>query len=168
MTVLEPVINYIHTLTRPTVTLPEILDGTGRPRKPVLRVMDRLCRDGYVEEQDDNREQRTYRQSGPSRRNPTWKILRKPLVDHYTPRPKKNALRDKMWRVIRATRRFTRSDVKRLSGAGTGSVTDFTQLLEAHGVIRQIGKDSHQKVYLLVRDPGAKRPIFPEVKNDAQ
>ena len=56
----------------------------------------------------------------------------------------------------------------RLSGCSEGSATDYTQLLEHHGYIRKIGKDGHLKVYMLVNDPGPKRPVTPEVKKNAQ
>ena len=53
---------------------------------------------------------------------------------------------------------------RHLESAGIGSVTDYTKLLEHYGFIRCIGKDSHQKVYMLIKDPGPVRPVTPEVK----
>lgn len=164
MTVLEPVITFIYGLTRSKITLDDLIEGTGRPRKPIIRVMDRLVKGGFVSEVEDTKVKRGYKDYGPAKRNPTWEIITKPMIESFTPRPNKNALRDKMWRLIRARRRFTRRELIRLSGASLGSATDFTQLLVKHKFIRTTGKDGHQNVYMLIKDPGPTRPVTPEVK----
>lgn len=164
MTVLEPVIGFLQTYCRKSITLDQIIEGAERPRKPVLRVMDRLAKEGYLLETADSTIQRGYSQFGKDLRNPTWKILKKPLLVNFAPRPKKNALRDCMWRLIRARRRFTRRELSRLSGASQGSCGDYTKLLEKHGFLRVTGNDGHQKVFMLIKDPGPTRPATPEVK----
>jgi hypothetical protein len=164
MTVLEPVIQFLLDYKRKTVTLTQVMDGAERPRKPVLRVMDRLVREGYLEEIEDNKIPPRLGECGRDRRNPTWKIITKPLLDIARPCPQKRTVRDRIWQLIRSRRRVTRAEIKRLASASLGSVEDFTQLLERDGYLRVIGKDGHQKVYLLVKDPGPTRPVLKENK----
>lgn len=169
MTVLEPVIQFLMGYRGKVVRLEQVISGADRPRKPVLRVMDRLVREGNLEEIADDKIQPAYGEVGRARRNPTWKIIEKPILEEFLPKPTRDTVRDKMWRLIRARRRFTRRELMRLSGASLGSCEDFTQLLKRDGYLRVTGKDSRQQVYMLVKDPGPKRPAIPEVKKeDAQ
>lgn len=167
MTVLEPVVQFLRSYTGKKITLSQVMDGAERPRKPVLRVMDRLVREGYLEEIEDTPIPARLGEFGKDRRNPTWTILAAPLSNITPKRPKKRTIRDKMWHLMRSRRRFTRSEIQRLAGAGVSSVEDFTKLLERDCYLRAIGKDGHQKVYLLVKDPGPTRPALKEHKEDA-
>lgn len=162
MTVLEPVIDWLITSKRKKITLDQIIKGAGRPRKPVLRVMDRLVREGYAEEITNGKDALAYGEVGPMRRNPTWKILKKPLSSRPTHPTKERNIRDRIWKTIRDLRRFTRKQLKRLTGSPVGSIQGYTKLLEHHGYIRQIGKDCREKVFLLVKNPGPTRPILKE------
>lgn len=164
MTVLEPIIQYLSTLPLSTITLKKITQGAGRPRKPVLRVMDRLAREGYLEEIADTPDPRVYRQYGRDLRNPTWKILKSPLLEDFVPRPERNTDRDKMWRVIRAKRRFSKAELERIAEVKEGNCSSYVNLLLHHGFLRKIAKDGRQQVYLLIKDPGPKRPVTPERK----
>lgn len=163
MTVLEPVIEFLMNLAvGKLVSLEQVISGADRPRKPVLRVMDRLVREGNLEEVEDNKVQPKFGEVGRARRNPTWRILEKPILEDFIPKPKRLTVRDKMWRLIRARRRFTRSELIRLSGAKLGSCEDYTKMLVRDGYLKVIGKDGHSQVYMLVKDPGPKRPAISE------
>jgi len=164
MTVLEPVIQYLMEYSGKTVSLDQVITGADRPRKPVLRVMDRLVREGKLTEISDNPELKGYGVGGKPLRNPTWRIIEKPILKEFIPRPKRITVRDRMWRIIRARRRFTRRELRRLAEATIGSCEDFTQLLAKSGYLRVIGKDSHEQVYMLVKDPGPVRPVTREVR----
>lgn len=169
MTVLEPVIQFLMDYQGKRVSLAEVISGANRPRKPVLRVMDRLVLEGHLLEVADTPEMRGYGEGGRALRNPTWQILSKPILENFIARPKKITVRDRMWRLIRARKRFTRRELGRLSGATLGSCEDFTQALTKGGYLRVIGKDSQQHVYMLVKDPGPTRPVTREAKkNHAQ
>lgn len=165
MTVLEPVSQFLVDYTGKKVSLETVIKGAKRPRKPVLRVMDRLVREGCLEEVADNRAQLQYGEVGPRRRNPTWRILRKP-VDVACLAPRRRTLRDRMWQIIRARRRFTRKELQRLACASVGSTEDFTKLLVRHGYLRVIGKDHKAYVFMLINDPGPRRPQLKEKAND--
>lgn len=161
MTVLEPVVGFLTSYRGDTVTLAAVITGADRPRKPVLRVLDRLVREGCLEEINDDPIANRYGESGRLKRNPTWRIIKKPIA--VNPKsPKRRTVRDRIWSLIRARRRFTRKELVRLCQASLGSVEDFTQLLERHGYIKVIGKDGRQKVYMLVKDVGPKRPVLAE------
>jgi hypothetical protein len=164
MTVLEPIIEFLQGYCRKKITLGQLLSGVERPRKPILRVMDRLVKEGNLEEIEDNKIAPVFGECGRNRRNPTWLIIEKPLMDEFVPRPSRTTLRDKMWRLIRSRRRFSKRDLMRFTGCKEGSATDYTKLLEHYGYIRTTGKDGHLKVYMLIKDPGPKRPVTPEVK----
>ena len=168
MTVLEPVVAFLQGCTRKTVTLGQVVAGSDRPRRPVLRVMDRLVRDGYLEEIEDNPVRQDARVGGKSQRNPTWRILTRPVPEEFIPMAPHVTMRDRMWRLIRAKRRFTLVEIMRLAASSEGAAKDFIELLAAHGFLRMIGKDGHRHVYMLIKDPGVKRPPTPEVRKDAQ
>lgn len=159
---MEPIILFLTGWKKKEITLPQLMAGANRPRKPVLRVMDRLAREGYVTEVADDKIKPGWGEFGRRRRNPTWRIDKKPT--YAPPVPKRLTVRDKMWRIIRARRRFTRRELMRLAASSTSSATDFTQLLHRHGYLRITGKDNKQHVYLLIKDPGPQRPILKEIK----
>lgn len=167
MTVLEPVIQFLMEYPGKKVSLEQVVSGADRPRKPVLRVMDRLTNEGHLVEIEDNSEMRRPGVGGRERRNPIWSIVEKPLLDNFVQRPRRITLRDKMWRLIRARRRFTRLELMRLAGVKLGTCERYTQMLARDGYIRVIGNDGHQKVYMLIKDPGPTRPAVREVNTHA-
>lgn len=163
MTVLEPVVRFLIEVEGKKITLEQVMNGAERPRKPVLRVLDRLVRDGYLKEIADNKVAPGLGEFGRDRRNPTWLIIKKPLAQKTVTRPNRRTVRDLMWQLMRARRRFTRSEIQRLGGVKNASAESFTKMLVKHGYLREIGKDSREKVFLLVKDAGPVRPRLKEV-----
>ncbi len=152
MTVLDPVIFFLQTSDRKKLTLAQVMDGVDCPRKPILRIMDKLAEEGYLEETGNNPVPRRYRESGPLKRNPTWKIVRD-LSERPAKRPNRLTVRQKIWRGIRLKKRnITRSYLIRTTGASLGSVEDVTQKLERDGVLKVTGRSGHKKVYALIED----------------
>lgn len=166
MTVLEPVVQFLQEYKGKRISLEQAIAGAERPRKPVLRVMDRLVREGYLEEIEDNKIHPALGEVGRERRNPTWRIIVKPLPEIAQRQPERRTLRDRMWQLIRSRRRFTRTELQRLTGIGRHSCDDYTKLLAKNGYLREIGKDGHEKVYLLIKDTGPQRPIVKEKIDD--
>jgi len=160
MTVLEPVVQYLRTYKGKKISLAQAIDGSERPRKPVLRVMDRLVREGYLEEIEDNPQMKHYGVGGPDQRNPTWRIISKPLAAIAKRRPKRRTVCDRIWQLIRARRRFTKKEIQRLADAGEDSVDKYIKLLEKNGYLRVTGRDGRLKVYLLIKDSGPIRPVL--------
>jgi hypothetical protein len=166
MTVLEPVVQFLRGFKGKKINLDQVMTGSERPRKPVLRVMDRLVREGYLEEIEDNHLMKGYGVGGPDLRNPTWRIITKPLAAIVPRRPKRHTVLDRIWLLIRARRRVTNPEIKRLANVSLASAEKYTQLLEQHGYLRMCGKDGHRKVFLLIKDPGPSRPMLKEACDD--
>lgn len=161
MTVLEPVINFILTCKGKKVSLDQVMVGAERPRKPTLRVMDRLVREGYLVEIADNKIRRVPAVGGRQPRNPVWKIIRPPQPPCI--KAKRRTSRDRIWQAIRMKRRFTRSEIRAITCASEGSIQDLVILLEREGYLRMIGRAATAKVYLLIKDVGPQRPHIPEL-----
>ncbi len=162
MTVLNQVVVYLLTCGRRKVTLDQVVAGVKLERKPVLRVLDKLAREGYLEEIEDNKLPKGYAEPGPYVQNPIFAVTRD-LTERPSKRPiSKNTGRDKIWRAIKQLRRgFTRSDLVRLSGASRGAVEDYTQMLHRDGHIKVVGQTGRQYRYNLASDE-LKRPKIKE------
>jgi len=161
MTVMDPVVFFLLTCDKSTVTLTQVVEGTGLERKPVLRVLDKLAGEGFLIETVDKKEAKGFAEPGPARQNPTWKIVRE-LTERPAKRPGRNTGRDKIWRAIRQLKRgFTRSDLVRLSGSARASVEEYTKLLERDGHLKVVGKTGRQLRYNMASE-SLKRPIVSE------
>lgn len=163
MTVLEPVLEWLVSCKLKKVTLIQIIENTGKPKKPILRVMDKLAREGYAEQVEDNKIQLRRGEFGKPRRNPTWKLNGEPLTDRPTRRPKRQTKRDQIWTAIRRQRVFTRKTLVRITGIKLASIETYTKILEREGYLKVKGNDGHQKVYTLkkgLRD--FSRPLLKE------
>lgn len=158
MTVLDPVVLYLLTCGKRKVTLEQVVAGVELERKPVLRVLDKLAREGYLEEIEDNKLPKGYAEPGPHVQNPTFGI-----VLDLTDRPKrtvaKDTGRDRIWRAIKQLQRgFTRSDLVRLTGSPRSAVDDYTKMLQRDGIIKVVGKSGQQHRYNLA-SAELKRPV---------
>ncbi len=165
MTVLEPVINYLTTLKKGVnITLTEVIGQAQRPRKPVLRVLDRLTREGFLDEISDEKIAPRFGEVGRCRRNPTWKLIDHPV--YVNPKsPKRRTHRDRIWKAMRDKRKFTRKDLVRVTGCSMASVESYTKLLEYHGIIRVLFQYRNLKTYVLPTGKATvKRPIVREIK----
>jgi hypothetical protein len=164
MTILEPLRGYIARRGLAHFSLAQAAEALDRPRRPLLRMLDTLTAEGYLILVKDEPVRPGLGERGPARRNPTWRVNPKKNVAKR-PRvqaPGGNTMRDKMWRLIRAQRRFTRSYLVRLVGCSAGSAEDFTALLEREGIIQRRGREGQENFYVLVKDPGVKRPRISE------
>lgn len=166
MTVLEPVLEWLISCELNKVTLSQLIENTGKPKKPLLRVMDKLVREGYAEEVEDNKIHLRYGEYGRPRRNPTWKLTGNPLAERPTRRPKRQTKRDQIWTAIRRQRIFTRKDLIRVTGITPSSIEMYTKILEREGYLRVKGNDGHQKVYTLTKGlRDVTRPLLKEHGN---
>ncbi|MEN8134297.1 MAG: hypothetical protein ABFS18_02005 [Thermodesulfobacteriota bacterium] len=163
MTILEPIRAFLAGYKGRKITLKQMLAAIDRPRRPVLRMLDQLAKEGYLAEIADNPTAPGQGECGRFRRNPTWRInSKKNISDRPTFKSRPHNLRDKMWTVIRARRRFTRTNLVILAGCGVGSAETYTLLLERDKIIRRIGKDGQEVLWMLVKDTGPKRPKVKE------
>jgi len=66
---------------------------------------------------------------------------------------------DKMWKAVRALRRFTRNDLVQVCEANPGAVKAFAQECHKSGYIRPARGHKNNITWMLIKDPGPKRPV---------
>jgi len=66
---------------------------------------------------------------------------------------------DKMWQAIRVLRRFTRSDLATICGQSIANVQFFTKEYRKLGYLRPSKKAGRNVIWMLIKDPGTKRPV---------
>ena len=137
--------------------LSDIMKTIGISQRQGLQILGKFTKEGYLIEVDQKTIPLKANEYGPARRNPQYKVIKDILK-----RQKNYAAcdRDKIWKTVRYLRKFTRSDLIRLTDCEK-TVEDYTRLLALHGYIRSIGRRSREKVWLLVKDIGPKRPHIP-------
>lgn len=144
------------------ITLAEVVDASCCPRRPVLRVLDRLTRDGWLDMVENVGQWPAPGESGPRRRNPTYEV-RKDIRLHRAHQAKSRVTcRDKLWSTLRTVKRATLSHLMRLTGCGEEVCREYLGILRDNGYLRQTGKDGREKIWTLVKDTGARRPETPE------
>lgn len=148
------------------VALAEVVEASGCPRRPVMRVLDRLGREGWLRLAEEARERLRLGEFGPHRRNPTYEVLRDIRLHRSYQVRARVSCRDKIWSTLRTVKRSTPSNLERLTGCCARAVADYLRILRSFGYVRETGKDSHEKVWALVKDPGARRPETPETRPD--
>lgn len=140
------------------VSLAEVVDASGCPRRPVLRVLDRLAREGWLTEIEDVRQPNGCGEYGPKRRNPVYLVHRDIRLHRAAQVRSRVTCRDKLWGTIRSLRRTTLSNLMRLTGCGEKACREYLLRLRDAGYVRPAGKDGREKVWVLVQDPGPRRP----------
>lgn len=137
------------------VCLSHLCDGIPADRKAILRQMAYLVSEGatIVTKRYPSFRRGT---SGPKCQEIIYAISHGKLLALLHRRKRYSAYsgRDKMWRVIRATRRFTRGDLCQLAGVSYGNVHDYVKRLKRAGYIRRRARG----VWEIVNDPGPDRP----------
>jgi hypothetical protein len=76
-----------------------------------------------------------------------------------SPRTHKENGWDKMWQAIRALRRFTRHELASLCEQSIANVIFFTKTYRKLGYIQSTRKSGRNVVWIVIKDPGAKRPL---------
>lgn len=154
----QAILNFLS--RRKRFYLDEAVKETGLDRRKALRVLEKLHGNAFLNLLADERTPPRGSQTGPPRRNPRYEIV-KDLGQRTPKRPE--CARDKIWRVFRYMRKVTRSDLARISGCSESSAEQYTRHLEKHGYIRAAGKRGKEKIWLLVKDTGPKKPKIKEV-----
>jgi len=149
MTLLDAVIACLH--GKKQASLAEVLDCCGHERRQVLRVLDKLAREGWLQEIGDEPEPLKRGEMGPIRRNPTWRVVKDPSARPPKNLPRPSSLRSKLWRLIRAKHRFTKSELATCSGISMATVDDYVRELELNNYVRRTGKDGASVTYICAR-----------------
>ena len=140
------------------VTLAEVVSTSGCPRRPVLRVLDRLVREGWLDLAEDVREVPAPGKCGVRPRNPVYMVRRDIRLHRAHQVRSQITCRDKLWSTLRSLRRSTVSNLTRLTGCTEDCCRHYMAILERNGFVRQAGMDGLEKVWVLIRDTGARRP----------
>jgi hypothetical protein len=149
MTLLQSVLGCLQ--GKKTVRLDALVACSGHERRQVLRVMDKLTGEGWTAETADEPEPPKRGEMGPTRRNPTWRVVKDLAQRPGKNQPRPSSLRSKLWRLIRAKHRFTKTDLATCSGVATASVDEYVRDLEHAGYVRRTGKDGRLVTYICAR-----------------
>jgi hypothetical protein len=84
----------------------------------------------------------------------------RPLIDKTkAPRPLKENGWDKMWKTLRALRRFTRNDLAIICEQSIYNVRYFTKTYRKLGYIRPLSERGRNVLWVLIKDTGPTRPL---------
>ena len=138
--VLRPVRDWIVQNRRRRFWLSEVVQGTGIERKKVLRVLEKLRRQGFFQIVDERSIPiKKAGEYGPPRRDPKFELLKDIEKLRIAKKPSITC-RDKIWRTLRILRMTTRGELARLTGCSEVSVREYLKLLAYYGYVREAGK----------------------------
>lgn len=138
--------------------LNDVVAATGIERTKLLRVLEKLRKEGILKTIGEGNVRPARGENGPFRRNPRYERIKGLAL-----RPKKQRPvyeRDKIWRTIRFLRRLKRSDLIRLTGCNENTISVYTRKLVIHGYLKELGRSGREKVFFLINDTGPKRPMI--------
>ena len=157
--ILDDIVRYISQSAGDTVTLRQVQEATALSCRPVLWVLDRLAREGYLVQVGDCPVRPAYGEIAPPRRDPTWRVVSDPAGRPVPNPPRAQSMRSRIWRAVRAKRRFTKRSLAIVAGASADSVDEYVRVLERHGYVRRTGKDGRLVVYILIRPRQVSPPV---------
>jgi len=139
-------------------TMEHIIEESGWPREEVWPRMYKLEKEGLIKRVRNVKILLPSGEIVPQILYTSCVGLKQRLSLMELPR-KKNTGWDKIWKTIRAMRRFTRADLVQLTGTSDGQVKDFTKVLERAGYIRKAAcSPGKSAIFVLCKDPGPQRP----------
>ena len=153
----EAVINFLS--KHRCFTLCDVVETSGLDRSKLLRVLEKFRKEGFLNIIDEIKYRPANGEYGPCRRNPQYKRIK-----DISQRPKKQrpeCERDKIWRTLRHLRKATRSDLIRLTGCNENTISVYTRKLVIHGYLKEFGRRGREKIFILIKNEGPKRPIIP-------
>ncbi len=167
----KKVVEVILSTGKETLKVNDLIVKTNFTHKQILRVMDRLERDGYVKTVEMAVPPRKFGESGIRKRYPTWKLIKvrandySPLQKRAVKVRKKDTVRDKIWRAIRIKRKFTLPELTQFTQMKEDCLRDYVYILEAGRILKRQPNTGKIKVFVLVNDVGPTRPVLPEISN---
>jgi len=139
-------------------TLDEIVEATGAERIAVRRAMERLNREGLVPKLGKYPPERHTLQKGRPAIRITYRLAnREKLQVRIAPRLKEDSAVERMWKIIRYKRIFTRRDLVVLAGASRENAKWYTKRLRDAGIIKPTRAGGRGVEWVMVKDVGAKR-----------
>ncbi len=138
------------------ISLSKLADILQTDRKIIKDRLRWLIGKGAVVETRRYPSPRSLDRSGPNRWEVIYSINHLKLMELLRKPTRKTYYTgwDRMWRVIRAYKRFNRRDLCQLASVSEGNAKCFTKALRKMGYIREA-----KGVWEIIRDPGPDRPI---------
>lgn len=159
----KDVIEVILATGKETLKVNDLIIKTRLTHKQILRVMDRLERDGYIKTIEMVIPPLKFGESGIRKRYPTWKLNAGKLIGQRAVKVrKKDTVRDKIWHAIRIKRKFTLPELEQFTQMKQDCLRDYVYILETGGFLKRQPNTGKVKVFVLVSDPGKERPVLPE------
>jgi len=142
-------------------SLMQIAGETGIDRIECRRVLERMRREGIIKGIFKIQNSKFKNARG----RPEMKIIyrladRKALAARIAPKMRENTVLDRMWKVIRYKKIFTRRDLRVLTGASAENVKWFTKALRRQGIIVSSARGGPGVEWTLIKGIGAKRPYL--------
>jgi len=146
-------------------SLDQIARLTGISRKYVTDVLVVFSQEGVIRKVRKQRKEHTPGHS------PCFSLTyvvadKKALADRIAPRLKKGMIQDRLWFIVRKKKFFTLRDLIILARAERETARWFLKALRGMGIIRPLRPGGPGVEWMLVKDPGPKRPYI-ETKRKA-
>jgi hypothetical protein len=138
-------------------SLDQIVKRTGISRKYTTDTLVVLSKEGLIKKIKKQRKEHVPGHSPMF--SLTYRVADKEaLAERIAPRLRENTAQDKMWKVIRYLRIFTRSDLIRTAEVSRENAKWYTKMLHRAGYIKPSSAGGPGVEWRLVRDCGPKRP----------
>lgn len=136
-------------------TVTQIAEKIGKPRNRVRHVLWKLEAEGAIVRFAEKEMHPEFKKGRPKKeimyRNTRnlGKVERKTAENGW----------DKMWKVVRALRKFTRQDLMVICNQTIANVIFFTKYYRRLGYMRPTKNAGKGSFWILCKDPGPKRPV---------
>lgn len=146
-----------------TISMERMIEKTGMEHKPLIRIMRKLEKRGFLEKVKERTEPSRKGVHYNPRRYPTWKIVdRETLKTAFINGNNRGQVRDRIWKAMRTLSVtqtvFQSTDLVILCGEKREAVADWILILEHAGYIRSVDWDRKGKYWQLIKNPGLVRP----------
>jgi len=140
-------------------SLDQIVKKTKMHRCEVCHVLTKLCLEGLVKRAASKMRQEYQERRGRPYYDIIYRICNKDaLAAKIAPKLKEETAQDKMWKVIRYLRVFTRSDLIRTAEVSRENAKWYTKMLHRGGYLKPSKPGGPGVEWRLVKDVGPKRP----------
>lgn len=157
-------------------SLDQIIEVTGLDRIGIRRVLEQLTREKLILKIDKRPGYMKVTNAHPypeSKGRPPLAITyhvknKKKLTERVAPKLKEGTALDRMWSIIRARGRFTVRDLIVLAEVGLENARWFVKMLRRAGFVRPLRPGGPGVEWILIKDPGPKRPHVGKAKVKAK
>ena len=140
-------------------SLGQVVQASGVEYVAARTVMEKLCREGLARKISDRLIPKEQYTKGKPRLYKTYRITdKKRLRERISPRLRADTAQDRMWKVLRYLRVFTRHDLIKLAESTPENAKWYTKMLRRAGYIKPSKLCGPGVRWMLSRDPGPKRP----------